>query len=188
MERLKIDNFAGIRSMDFEFKPISVLIGPQGSGKSITIKLLYFFKSFFYEIINTILFEKSMQEFDTKQKENFVQFFPKESWAKDDFEIIYTINETIISIKKNKNNLVFNYSESLNNIVKRGRTIYENEEKSNLENSYLSSLGFKKKIRKTLLDFLKKEIHANSFSKRFLLFKGGYYFILKCFTETTMAV
>ena len=45
MERLTIENYAGIKELDLEVKPFTVLIGPQSVGKSITAKLLYFFKS-----------------------------------------------------------------------------------------------------------------------------------------------
>ena len=45
MERLTIENYAGIKRLDLEVRPFTVLIGPQSVGKSITAKLLYFFKS-----------------------------------------------------------------------------------------------------------------------------------------------
>ena len=54
METIYIENFAGIKKMDFDFKSINILIGPQGSGKSVTVKLMYFFKNFINEIVKNI--------------------------------------------------------------------------------------------------------------------------------------
>ena len=86
--------------MDFEFNSINILIGPQGSGKSITVKLLYFFKNFTNEIVKSIESQESKRDLDKKQKDTFITFFPKESWSKDDFSISYKFNETEIFIKK----------------------------------------------------------------------------------------
>lgn len=38
-ERLIIDNFAGIKHLEIELKKINILIGPQGTGKSVCAKL-----------------------------------------------------------------------------------------------------------------------------------------------------
>ena len=42
MITLDIDNFSCITKAKFELAPVTVLIGPQGSGKSVTTKLIYF--------------------------------------------------------------------------------------------------------------------------------------------------
>ena len=55
-EFIRISNFGGIKEMEMELKPINVIIGPQASGKSVTAKLLYFFKSFFGEIFEKGVF------------------------------------------------------------------------------------------------------------------------------------
>ena len=80
VEKIHIENFGGINNMEFDFKSINLLIGPQGSGKSITVKLLYFFKNFINEIIKSIENEETKRNLDQKQKETFINFFPKESW------------------------------------------------------------------------------------------------------------
>lgn len=43
METLTVHNFAGITSGVFEIRPLSVLIGPQATGKSVVAKLLLLF-------------------------------------------------------------------------------------------------------------------------------------------------
>jgi hypothetical protein len=44
MEIIEIENFKGIKSLRLEVRPFTVLIGPQSVGKSVTAKLLYFFR------------------------------------------------------------------------------------------------------------------------------------------------
>jgi hypothetical protein len=44
MERIRINNFAGLREVDTAVSPVTGFIGPQASGKSIIAKLLYFFR------------------------------------------------------------------------------------------------------------------------------------------------
>ena len=46
-EKIEIKNFAGIGHWEIELNAINIWIGPQASGKSITAKLFYFFKSVF---------------------------------------------------------------------------------------------------------------------------------------------
>ena len=130
VEKLKIENFGGIKEMDFEFKSITILIGPQGSGKSITAKLLYFFKNFISELTKVLEAEQTKRKFDNNQKDIFINFFPKESWPKGTFRISYTINSSQISIERAKNNqLVFLYSEDFKNLITKGRKIFIDEKK-----------------------------------------------------------
>lgn len=51
-EKIKIQNFGGIAVLEAEFKQINIFIGPQASGKSITVKLLFFFKNIFWTCFN----------------------------------------------------------------------------------------------------------------------------------------
>lgn len=44
MESIHIKDFRGIEEMTLEINKINILIGPQASGKSVTAKLIYFFK------------------------------------------------------------------------------------------------------------------------------------------------
>lgn len=154
MEKIKIENFAGIKSMDFEFKSINILIGPQGSGKSVTVKLLYFFKNFFTEILRSIESEESKRELDKKQKEKFLTFFPRESWPKGNFKIIYVIENIEIRLEKSNNQLIFDYSENLKRIISKIRKVYLDEKKkANSDpkrSSYMQKIELRNKIEKCL--------------------------------------
>ncbi|QQM27382.1 AAA family ATPase [Elizabethkingia sp. M8] len=143
MEKIHIENFGGINNMEFDFKSINILIGPQGSGKSITVKLLYFFKNFINEIIKSIENEETKRSLDQKQKETFINFFPKESWSKEDFFISYSNENTFINIKKINNKINFDYSENVKVVLKKGKKIYQEEKAKLLENRKVPNFKLK---------------------------------------------
>jgi hypothetical protein len=100
-ELLSISNFAGIEKIDLEFKKLNVFIGPQASGKSITIKLAYFFKEMFSDLPNSIAKNEYLNTFKSDQVDKFMKFFPKKSWKNGDFTITYKIRDGIfICIKR----------------------------------------------------------------------------------------
>lgn len=130
MEKITIENFGGLKKMEFELKNINILIGPQASGKSMTVKLLYFFKTFTSEIIKSIENGESKRTLDSKQKEKFSNYFPKESWPKGNFKIKYFSNKTWIIIeRKSLKSLNFNYSENLVKMISKGRKFLKDEQK-----------------------------------------------------------
>ncbi len=178
VEKIYIENFAGIKSMDFEFKSINILIGPQGSGKSITVKLLYFFKNFINEIVKNIENEESKRELDKKQKETFITFFPKESWSEDNFLIIYnnSNNNTSITLKKLNSKLVFEYSENLSKLLKKARKIYSSEKIKLLEQGKISSFRFKREISTKVTKCIQEELGLNSTYEQFFIPAGRSFF------------
>lgn len=176
MEKIKIENFAGIKSMDFEFKSINILIGPQGSGKSVTVKLLYFFKSFFSEILRSIDSEESKRELDKKQKEKFTTFFPKDSWTKGNFKIIYTLGQTTISIERVDNQLDFDYSDNLKKVITKVRKIFSDEKRRISEDPKRSSYSFKRQLNEKLESHFKQEISSESMYSQFFIPAGRSFF------------
>ncbi|WP_440135182.1 AAA family ATPase [Chitinophaga sancti] len=131
MEKISIQNFAGIKEMDFEFKSINILIGPQGSGKSVTVKLHYFFVSFFQELVGNLLLGGTKKDLDSNQKDKFYQFFPRNTWPEGQFRIDYYFNEFHLYVERLDNQIKFDYSDKLKKAIA--------------------------KIRKQHLDFLKLE-------------------------------
>jgi len=46
MRRLVVKNFSCIKSANIQLSPLTAIIGPQSSGKSVLLKLIYFFTDF----------------------------------------------------------------------------------------------------------------------------------------------
>jgi AAA15 family ATPase/GTPase len=89
-ERLIIQDFAGIKSINIEVKQFNILIGPQASGKSICAKLLFYFKNFATEIVSSLeQKEYGKRHIDAKYKLLFLEYFPPISWGGKSFSIRY---------------------------------------------------------------------------------------------------
>lgn len=176
-EKLKIENFGGIKEMDFEFKSITILIGPQGSGKSITAKLLYFFKNFVSELTKSLEAEQTKREFDNNQKEIFINFFPKESWSKGVFKITYTINSSYISIERAKNNqLVFEYSNDFKSLLTKGRKIFIDEKKKLANDPRSRSYTLRRKTLERFNECVHKEISPIATYQQYFIPAGRSFF------------
>lgn len=90
-EKLSIHHFGGISEMELTFKRINVLIGPQASGKSLVVKLAYFFKGFFLGVYRAIQEGKDEEQIIEDFLERFSNGFLYRSGKHEDFRIRYEI-------------------------------------------------------------------------------------------------
>jgi len=94
MRKLTVKNFSVIKEAELEFGKITVLIGPQSSGKSLLCKLAYFFQKTLFELAANhavaILDDKRWARFLGEDfQKSFCNFFPPYSWGRETFEITY---------------------------------------------------------------------------------------------------
>lgn len=97
-EKISIKNFAGIEELEMDIKPINILIGPQGVGKSVVVKLIYFFRDVIDELI---ISDNSLSEITAKSLSIFGRVFDNSirSVLKP-FVIVYTGKKGyVLSIK-----------------------------------------------------------------------------------------
>lgn len=114
MERLKINGFGGLKTTDIEINNINLFIGKSASGKSLSIKLMYFFKSFFRDFFESAENEENKSELNKKLLNKFEEFFPVDSWKDTIFEIIFYYNENSyarVYKTKVKSKLYIEYSD-----------------------------------------------------------------------------
>lgn len=176
-EIIIIENFGGIKFIEFEFKAINILIGPQASGKSITVKLSYFFKTFFSEILRSITNNETKRQLDSRQKDRFYNYFPKESWPKGSFKIKYQINNTSIYVTKSgDSSLHFDYSTDLKKIINKGRSFYKEEEKKLKLEPRMSSFKLSRNTRTRFYECLKSEISSMATYDQFFVPAGRSFF------------
>jgi hypothetical protein len=79
MRKLTVKNFSVIKEAELEFGKITVLIGPQSSGKSLLCKLAYFFQKVVIELAEeSIRKESSLEGFGQKVSSEFTfnNWFP----------------------------------------------------------------------------------------------------------------
>jgi hypothetical protein len=97
-ERLLIERFAGIEHLDLDPRPFTVLIGPQSVGKSITAKLLFFFKS-----IPLVLYAAALDDTDLNTGEivsqRFDEALPSPTHSGGAARITYSTGDTEIALQ-----------------------------------------------------------------------------------------
>ncbi|VXD22248.1 AAA family ATPase [Planktothrix paucivesiculata] len=136
VEKLIIDNFAGIEHLEIEVKKINIMIGPQASGKSVCAKLLFYFKEFVSELINFVENEKTKRQFDSFCSYKFKEYFPPKFWGDHNFNLRYEIDNHFIKISRNKSkfNVIISYSDSYKSALNNLRMIHRKVKDEILEN------------------------------------------------------
>ncbi len=105
MRKLTVKNFSVIKEAELEFGKITVLIGPQSSGKSLLCKLAFFFAQVVPEIdYATLPFHGSFDLFQINLLRAFIERFPKDTWSKQVFQIAYTSIQFDITVKSDGKN------------------------------------------------------------------------------------
>ncbi|MBA4757851.1 ATP-binding protein [Sphingosinicella sp.] len=84
---LTIEDFACIREARFELAPVTVLIGPQGSGKSVTTKLFYFCVDILSRQHTCAEKGMTLEEFKAETAKLFKIWFPPSAWGRRRFNI-----------------------------------------------------------------------------------------------------
>lgn len=89
MISLEIKEFSCIEFAHVELHPLTIVIGPQSSGKSLISKLLYFFNDIvsatFYKSSNTLRIKAFLKDLSA----NFEKSFPSNTWGGKSFLITY---------------------------------------------------------------------------------------------------
>lgn len=135
MEKLIIKDFCGIKNIEINLAEITILIGPQASGKSVCAKSLYFFKRFITELRFAIEDQKTKKEFDDNQRRKFEEYFPSQSWTLN-FFLRYEFESSagkhyFIQVKR-ETSLKISYSVVFKNIFEEAKKEYKKIFSSNV--------------------------------------------------------
>ncbi len=190
MEKIEIRNFVGIKDITIEVKQINILIGPQASGKSIIAKLLFYFKSFILEIIDSAVELKSKKDLEKEFKLKFLEYFPSSSWGNKSFKIRYYLDEKYIEIsykrsqEKKNTEVELSYSElykrEFSNFLNLTKSFNQGEEK--LKNKFgLRFPNIKSYELKNTFLFIIAEVVSNyaAFSQLYIPAGRSFYANLK---------
>lgn len=91
MKKLSIENFSCIDKADVSLSRLTVLIGPQASGKSVVSKLIYFFSQIvFTDQVEFVLRDKNIEVFKDHIRARFIEWFPESAWGNKQFKIDFT--------------------------------------------------------------------------------------------------
>src|ERR1700733_6456290 len=90
---LTVKNFSVIKDAKLEFGKITVLIGPQSSGKSLLCKLAFFLGR---EVINIAIdrvvnrFEYGLSDFEVAVQKEFAKWFPRGGWGSTNWSVVFS--------------------------------------------------------------------------------------------------
>lgn len=138
METLVVKNFLVIKEASLDVKKINIIIGSQGTGKSVLAKTLYLLKNLENLVTFHLIKGAHFDVLNKELKNKFISIFPEYSWKSQNFKILYTINNISITIN-NENGLDFVFSENLindyNKIIEKFNIIKQNIDNENIKSS-----------------------------------------------------
>ena len=101
---LIVHGFSCIKDIHIKFRRITVLIGEQASGKSITCKLYYYFTQAVRRVALAALYaDKSYEMFVKEARHEFVSIFPETAWQHDTFNIEWKGDECQVRVWHKRN-------------------------------------------------------------------------------------
>jgi hypothetical protein len=101
LAKLNVSRFSCIDAAEIEFSAMTVLIGPQASGKSVLSKLFYFFINQLHMFLRHAEDGRKPGEIPAIIAEEFVKWFPASAWGGKLFNIQFTLGvETITILRK----------------------------------------------------------------------------------------
>ena len=161
-EEIHIENFGGMTFLEVSLRQINIFIGPQASGKSITVKLLFFFKNILSDIVESVSDGEDKRTFKNEQLKKFKAYFPEESYGKSAFSISYRLDNSIgIKIyRDDKGKLKLEFTKRLDSIITQLKKIYRKsqEQLSSKKDDYFLRIHFaKQELQKNLYNLLSKD-------------------------------
>lgn len=90
MRRLTVENFSCIKNADLSFGRLTVVIGPQASGKSVLCKLSYFLMSVLLDQSEAISAGDTLKQYENSIKDRFLKWFPIQAWGSGKFIISFS--------------------------------------------------------------------------------------------------
>ncbi len=103
--QLVIKKFACFDYVEIDVNAFCVLIGPQASGKSLAVKLIYYFQSVCSDFVELSLDAESKPSLLRTLQERFSRYFPPSTCGSREFEIEFRLGEERICVvgQKRKN-------------------------------------------------------------------------------------
>jgi hypothetical protein len=104
MRKLTVKNFSVIKEAELEFGKITVLIGPQSSGKSLLCKLAYFLGREMIDIaIDRVVNRFEYSDFEAAVQKEFARWFPNGGWGSENWSITFSANEFSVTVSAPRN-------------------------------------------------------------------------------------
>lgn len=99
MRKLTVRNFSVIKEAELEFGKITVLIGPQASGKSLLCKLAYFLgREVLMKAEDWIKQKLEFSVFEDAVRRDFEKWFPRSGWGNKDWSASFSSGGYLVGL------------------------------------------------------------------------------------------
>ena len=176
MATLYVSEFSCIKYVQFELAPVTVVIGPQGSGKSVTTKLFYYFCDIIDKHYDSAEKGLSEEQFRKSLAKSFTQWFPPSAWGYKRFNINFSAGNFTARILRRRSagqladEVTISFSDWFSQQYSRSLKAYEEARNLQLddESSYRRSLETSYRIRDGLQEEISRSlgdehIHSQTF-------------------------
>ena len=102
MATLTVSEFSCIKDATLNLSQLTILIGPQASGKSVLSKLVYFCNSIIVRRFIHLRQRSTLAELQSDLAQDFKKWFPSSAWGKSAFTIAYTAGRFEVRISRKK--------------------------------------------------------------------------------------
>ncbi|MBU0557701.1 MAG: ATP-binding protein [Alphaproteobacteria bacterium] len=97
---LTVRDFACFTDAQIEIDSLTIIVGPQASGKSLLARLIFFFGRIPEWVIASAEQGDSLHEFRRKVELSFLELFPSSAWGRTKFKIDFAFGDEIFSIHR----------------------------------------------------------------------------------------
>lgn len=155
MLKLTVKDFSCIKKAELTLSELTILIGPQASGKSVLSKLVFFFISEVHGQYEKIADRKSFEDFTEYLKSRFTDWFPAAAWGDKVFKITFQMGDYKIQFTRTS------YETSVRDNLRISTSAAVKEHYRESQESFKSlrsKVVAKKKNAGTRLDFTEFEL------------------------------
>lgn len=101
VRKLTVKNFSVIKDAELEFGKITVLIGPEASGKSLLCRLAYFFsREIVFIAEERIKLRRDYASFQDSLVREFERWFPRTAWGTQNWHVGFTAGDYSVHLSK----------------------------------------------------------------------------------------
>ncbi len=179
---LEIRDFSCIKKASFKLSPLTVIIGPQASGKSVISKLTFFFLSLWNDQFSSLEDGDDLEAFRLKIAERFSQTFPLTAWGASKFSISFSAGAWSVTMTRGtkkgavSDSLKIVFSDFLADHYESLRTRLESMAKKAAPERALVAMEYVWQLRQASEKVMAKELGRDFFPYQLFIPAGRSFF------------
>jgi predicted ATPase len=187
MATLNVSEFSCLKEAEFDLAAVNVIIGPQGSGKSVTTKLFYFFADVQQGCIDAAERGDSLEDYQRQLAKQFALWFPPTAWGKARFNLSFQSGAFGLRVLRRKKrgklaeDVSVTFSEGLDEFYNRALRLFDDARskatvEADIETSVRRDIDRTYRVREGLLRRFPSELRTEFFRQQTFIPAGRAYF------------